>query len=202
MTVEPRKLSNQETIDLARASPLRSSDQELVDTVNAKRIKARALKPKWVDPKALERKQAWIDTIVRTDPTHAVTLIWNPEDGRLGLEQVRIDISRAHCRIDRALMKSNYNTLPVTKRTGYVGFIEHPETNTHAHFAWRVPVEHHACFEDVLKGWWDRLHPYGEAHVRAIHDAAGWASYISKDQWRTSHADDAALLLASHTISR
>lgn len=177
-------------------------ERELVDTFNAKRAKALALKPKWIDPKALERKQGWIDTIVRTEATHAVTLIWNPADGWLGLGQVQIEIARVHCRVDRALMKRGFNKLPVAQRTGYVGFIEHPETNTHAHLAWRVPVEHHARFEGFLKGWWDRLHPYGEAHVQVIHDAAGWASYISKDQWRTPRAEDASLLLASHTVSK
>lgn len=181
--------------------PMKLSDQEWIDLAEAKRAKALALRPK-AGPAALQRKQAWIDTIVGTGATHAVTLIWNPEDGRLGLEQVRIEITRAHCRTDRALTNKRFNKLPVARRTGYVGFIEHPETNTHAHLAWRVPVEHHAQFADVLKGWWDHLHPYGEAHVEVIHNAAGWASYISKCQWRAPHAGDAALLLASHTISK
>jgi len=177
-------------------------EQELVDVFNAGWIKAKALKSKWIDPKALERKQAWIDTIVRFEATHAVTLIWNPEDGRLGLQQVHIDARQVHCRIDRALMGRSFNLLSVSERSGYVGFTEHPETNTHAHLAWRVPVEHHARFEDVLKDWWDRLHPYGEATVEVIYDAAGWASYISKDQWRLPHSEDAALFLASNTADR
>lgn len=177
-------------------------EQELVETFNSMRAKALALKPKWIDPRALERRQGWIDTIVRTEATHAVTLIWNPEDGWLGLEQVQIEIARAHCRVDRALMKRDFNKLPVAQRTGYMGFIEHPETNTHAHLAWRVPVEHHARFENVLKERWGHLHPYGEATVKIIYDEAGWASYISKDQWRAPRAEDAALLLASHTISK
>lgn len=181
--------------------PLKTSDQEWIDIADAKRAKALVLRPTG-GPVARQRKQAWIDTIVRTEATHAVTLIWNPDDGWLSLEQVRVEIARAHCRIDRALMKKHFNKLPVARRTGYVGFIERPETNTHAHLAWRVPVEHHAQFADVLKGWWDHLHPYGDAHVEVIHDAAGWASYISKHQWRSPHENDAALLLASHTISQ
>lgn len=173
-----------------------------IEAADAIRATAEAMRSTWTDPKALERKQGWIDTIVRTGVTHAVTLVWNPEDGKLGLERVHIDTAKLHCRVDRALMGRCFNALPVERRSGYVGFIEHPTTNTHAHFAWRVPTEHHPRFETVLKKWWSDLHPYGDADVQVLYDAAGWASYMSKDQWRTCHADDAALLLASHTISR
>jgi len=184
-----------------RLEPLTLSDQEWIDLADAQRAKTLVLR-RTGGPAARQRKQGWIDTIVRTEATHAVTLIWNPENGWLGLEQARADIARVHCRIDRALTNKRFNKLPIARRTGYVGFIEHPETNTHAHLAWRVPVEHHAQFASVLKGWWDDLHPYGDARVDVIHDAAGWASYISKCQWRSPYAGDAALLLASHTISR
>ena len=183
-----------------RSAATTERERAWIDASNGIRAKALAIRSTWIDPTALERKQAWIDLIVRTGATHAVTLIWNPEDGKLGLGQVRIDTAKLHCRADRALMGKRFNSLPVVQRSGYVGFIEHPETNTHAHFAWRVPVEHHARFEAVLKEWWDRLHPYGDADVQVLYDAAGWASYMSKDQWRAPRAEDAALLLASHTI--
>jgi hypothetical protein len=62
--------------------------------------------------------------------------------------------------------------------------------------------EYHAVFDAILRERWDHLHPYGDADVQVLYDAAGWAAYMSKDQWRTSHANDVALLLASHTISR
>lgn len=183
-----------------RSTATTERERTWIDASNAIRATAQALRSGWIDPKALERKQAWTDTIVGTGATHAVTLIWNPEDGKLGQGQVRIDTAKLHCRVDRALMGKRFNTMPVGLRSGYVGFIEHPETNTHAHFAWRVPIKHHLRFETVLRERWDHLHPYGNADVQVLYDAAGWASYMSKDQWRTSHADDAALLLASHTI--
>ena len=173
-----------------------------IDASNAIRANALAIRSMWIDPTALERKQAWIDLIVRTGATHAVTLIWNPEDGKLNAERVHADTAIAHCRVDRALMGKRFTKLPVDKRTGYVGFIERPDANTHAHFAWRVPPEYQPRFETVFKERWDHLHPYGDINVQVLYDAAGWASYMSKDQWRMSHAEDAALLLASHTISR
>lgn len=176
-----------------------SREQEWVDTYNAMRAKALALRSGWINPEALERRRAWIDTIVRSEPTHAVTLIWNPEDGRLSPERVHADTAIAHCRVDRALLGKRFAKLPVERRTRYVGLIEHPETNTHAHFAWRVPVELHVGFEDALRGWWDRLHPYGDVDVQALYDPAGWAAYMVKDHWRTARAEDAALLLKSRT---
>ncbi|KIU30449.1 hypothetical protein SR39_21045 [Methylobacterium radiotolerans] len=176
-----------------------SREQEWIDAFDTKRAKVLALKSRWIDPAALNRRQAWIDTIVRSAPTHAVTLIWNPEDGRLTPERVRADTAIAHCRVDRALMGRGFNKLPLDRRTGYVGLIEHPETNTHAHYAWRVPAEHQAGFEDALRGWWEHLHPYGDVDVQALYEPAGWAAYMVKDQWRAPRAEDAALLLKSHT---
>lgn len=173
-----------------------------IDASNAIQTTAQAIRSMWIDPAALARQQAWIDLIVRTGATHAVTLVWNPEDGKLSAERVHADTAIAHGRLDRTLMGKRFNKRPVDERTGYVGFIEHPEANTHAHFAWRVPIKHHARFEAVFKEQWDHLHPYGDVDVQVLYDATGWAAYMSKDQWRTSHADDAALLLASHTISR
>jgi hypothetical protein len=112
-----------------------------IDASNGIRAKALAIRSMWIDPAALERKQAWIDLIVRTGATHAVTLVWNSEDGKLSAERVHADTAIVHCRLERALMGKRFNTLPVIERSGYVGFIEHPEANTHAHFAWRVPTD-------------------------------------------------------------
>lgn len=179
-------------------SPLLHTDQEWIDIANAKRAKALALR-KLAGPQDFERRQAWIDTVVRSRPTHGITLVWNPEDGKLGPEQVRADTAIMHCRVDRALMGKRFNKLSLSERTAYVGFIEHPERNTHAHFAWRVPAEHHASFEGAFRGWWDRLHPYGDVDVQVLYDPAGWAAYMVKDQWRSPRQEDAALLLKSRT---
>ncbi|WP_455976685.1 hypothetical protein [Methylorubrum populi] len=175
-------------------------DSNPVDTINSLEAKAKALRSNWLPPDALARKDAWSELIVRTAPTHAVSLVWNADHGRLTADRVQADVAKLHCRVDRKLTKK-FNKVRPEDRTGYIGFIERPDTNTHVHLAWRVPEIYHGRFDAALVHWWDRLHPYGSVDVKLIYDAPGWARYISKDQWYFADAGEAEHFLVDRAIS-
>ncbi len=116
----------------------------------------------------------------------------------IAVEQVHKDLHWLHGRVDRKLFGTRFNQLPDDQRTAFVGFIEHLNSNTHIHLAWRVPVARVEQFDAVVTEAWLAMGPAATINVQSIRDD-GWGRYIAKDQ----HGEaEAALFIASRTAAR
>lgn len=111
------------------------------------------------------------------------------------LEQVHRDLDRLHARVDRTLFGKRFNTFPEAKRTAFVGLIEHPQANLHAHLCWRVPDMRADEFAAVVSAAWRATGPSRTIDVQPIRDS-GWAHYTVKHQYGAA-LNDAALFIAS-----
>src|ERR1039458_439301 len=83
-------------------------------------------------------KQDLISFYSKMPFTHALTLSWNadvrprPASSKLGIERARRDVGALLARVDRRLLGTRFHKKPVQRTTG-VFFVEHPESNLHAH---------------------------------------------------------------------
>lgn len=110
-------------------------------------------------------------------------------------ETVQADVKRLHARVDHALYGCRYHRRPISRRTSYVGFVEHETSNIHVHLAWRVPVDRVEEFPATLRGAWSDIRPFATDYIVPVRDD-GWAKYIIKAKYNVAFGD-AALFLAS-----
>ena len=116
---------------------------------------------------------------------------------KVPLETVHSDLNRLHARIDHTLYGSRYHRRPAMRRTGYIGFIEHENSNIHVHLAWRVPEDRTNEFSKVVTKEWSTVHAIGTIVVKPVRDE-GWANYMIKVTNDVVYGD-AALFVASTT---
>ena len=62
--------------------------------------------------------------------------------------------------------------------------IEHPESNLHIHMLWRVPVESHGAFAEVIDSVWTKKNDFHSTEVKEI-ASDKFAAYCAKDQFRS-----------------
>ena len=106
------------------------------------------------------------------------------------MNTVRQKIYEVWGRVDRLLFGRRFHNSKV--RTSYRGFIEHPDSNIHAHLAWNVPDDLSSQFCELLPQKWEFLIPGGEVEIVPISDPATWGSYCVKAQsFSTEPRDDA-----------
>lgn len=150
-----------------------------------------------MSPETLERARAWKRFFSDFPATHAVTVAYNPAaDAIVSLARIRDDLDALHLYVDVKLHGRYVTGWPEERRCAFIGFVEHPETNAHAHMLWRVPAARRDEFEQVLDMIWARIHPPGSSDVKPNPDA-GWAKYACKDQWGATLDGDPALFVAS-----
>jgi hypothetical protein len=122
-----------------------------------------------------------VEFVLAQRPSHALTLAYNET---APLSRVRSDLRRLQARLDRALVGRRFNRRPGSSRTWFAAFIEHLDTNTHAHLALRAPprrAEELAQLFDVSPSPWMRIAPCGTHDLRPPHDPRGWVSYATKE---------------------
>lgn len=136
-------------------------------------------------------------------PTHALTLAFNTT---VPPRTVRAVLDDLHAHMDRALFGRRFNAKPLDRRTWFAAFVEHPDTNTHAHLLVRVTEDRHDAFEALFPGdrgaFWCRWAARGTHVLRRIFDAEGWADYSTKHlrpdgDWITSDEFVPARILAA-----
>ncbi|QDM20159.1 hypothetical protein FIU28_02545 [Tardiphaga sp. vice154] len=118
---------------------------------------------------------------------------------KVPLETVHSDLNRLHARIDHTLYGSRYHRRPAMRRTGYIGFIEHQNSNIHVHLAWHVPEDRTNEFSEVVTDEWSAIHAIGTIDVKPVRNE-GWANYMIKVANDVVYGD-AALFVASTTVA-
>lgn len=124
-----------------------------------------------------------------------------PTIRRIRLEQVHADLDRLHRNVDRKLFGTNFNELPEERRTSFIGFVEHPESNVHVHTLWRVPEGYDDDFTEKVEARWKAVNRFHSTDVQPIRDD-GAASYTCKDHVGRALEDDPALFVFSRACKR
>lgn len=114
------------------------------------------------------------------------------------LEQAHRDMDKLHRTVDRKLFGTRYSDRAEEDRSGFVGWIEHPDTNIHVHLSWRVPEIRADEFAAVITDAWMATSRFASIRVEPIRDDR-WTRYILKDQWGAALDGDAALFVASRS---
>lgn len=146
------------------------------------------------------QRQYWMLMIQDLQPTHAVTLGYNPH--RRGytvtIDQVHRDLDHLHGLVDRKLYGPRYYKRQPARRTTYIGCIEHQHSNLHVHLAWRVPQVDKLLFEVEIAKIWRSSSPSATIDIVPIYD--GWAAYITKDLGHNPD-DDQRIIVGRHARS-
>jgi hypothetical protein len=115
-------------------------------------------------------------------------------------EQVQADIDWLDYWVCRRMYGRRFAKRTGDERPSSIGLIEHPEANVHVHMLWRVPVESHGMFADVIDSVWKERNAFHSCDVKEI-TSDKWASYCVKDQFR-SKLNAEPLFVASGKGSR
>jgi hypothetical protein len=100
---------------------------------------------------------------------------------KIPCEKVHADLDHLHWRIDRKLFGSRFHKLSPERRTGFIGFIQHQETNIHVHLSWRVPDSRCDEFGERIGPLWREITPYGTTALKRIY-SKGWGSYTTRER--------------------
>lgn len=92
---------------------------------------------------------------------------------------------RFGARVSEALLRKNYGALTQHRAHG-IYFVEHEDTNTHLHGMlklphWRVTDAQIEATQVKSDRCWSKLVPAGSIMIKQMHDANGWAEYITKE---------------------
>ncbi|MCI5048728.1 MAG: hypothetical protein MRY32_00130 [Rickettsiales bacterium] len=64
--------------------------------------------------------------------------------------------------VDRQLLGKHFNKMHADKRTRFIAFFEHMDTNLHAH---ALVICHHSNFNTIAKATWAKLVTSGSLHI-------------------------------------
>lgn len=84
-------------------------------------------------------------------------------------------------RIDRALLGRKWSRLPPDQRTDGLFFIEHTDTNIHAHGLLRFPDVRTLDLKALTKEKWIKLTEAGDTDFQALYDAERCLEYCTKE---------------------
>jgi len=110
-------------------------------------------------------------------------------------DQVRHDVALLSRNVDRRLLGRLFNRQPAAMWSAYIGFIEHPDSNTHVHLAWHCHDPHGLAGAELAKQW-GKLSPYFTSVIRPLSDPVEWANYMLKDQSPAALLDSRGLILS------
>lgn len=100
------------------------------------------------------------------------------------LPKMRQAIKHVLGRVDHSLLGRNWWKQPWDCRTEGIFFIEHVESNAHAHGLLRLPKRHPDDQRDMTRLFaehWQNLAPAGSLDFQQLHDAPGCADYCTKE---------------------
>lgn len=126
-------------------------------------------------------QDAWVEFTAAFKPTFFVTLT-DPTERNLTV--MKSLLSKYCGRIDRALLGKKFEFLPAEERTDGIFFIEHVESNIHAHGLLRVPQVSEEALGALTKKQWHRVCRDGKCDVQAVYDCDGVARYCTKEMMR------------------
>lgn len=122
----------------------------------------------------------WAEVVANFAPDWAGSLTYNDSEAR-SIEGVRADIRRWMERLQHRIYGRNHHSKPALE---FIGWAEMLRANPHAHLAIRPPLGYKN--PDRILKWlapeWSRSHPARGAHFTPIDHAAGWGSYIAKEE--------------------
>jgi len=110
-------------------------------------------------------------------------------------DRIQQDVVLLSRNLDRRLLGTRFNRQPAAMWSAYIGFIEHPDSNTHVHLAWHCHDPHGLAGAELAKQW-GKLSPYFTAHVEPLSGPVGWADYMLKDQSPAALLDSRGLILS------
>ena len=106
--------------------------------------------------------------------------------------------------VDRVLLGSRFNKYKDARTEGLF-FFEHVNSNIHAHGLLRVDPRRLERFAELFpedgRGLWSSVWHAGTQFTRPAHDPAGFAHYITKEQFASS-ASETMVILSSFYSDR
>lgn len=97
-------------------------------------------------------------------------------------------------RIDRALLGRRWSQLPHSDRSDGVFFIEHTDTNIHAHGLVRFPQARTLDLDALTKEKWIRLTEAGDTDFQALYDAEHCLEYCTKEMKSSLFSSDQVIV--------
>ena len=135
-------------------------------------------------------------------PTHEVTVAYN--NHRRGVEvnlyRVKGDLEHLHGLVDCKLYGPRFYKRKSSRRTTYIGCVEHKDSNLHVHLAWRVVEDKKKIFESAIEQIWCSGPGSRTMSVKPITDLVGWASYMCKDLNQHDPDIDRMVIIGRHAI--
>lgn len=122
-------------------------------------------------------KQAMREFLASKKFTHCGTAVFNRETClNAGLKKLR----HWHALLDRALLGHRWAKAPLDKRTFFIAFPEHIDSNLHYHILIDAKVSTITCFEQLAKKIWVDSVKSGSFDIQALYDDYGAALYATK----------------------
>ena len=144
-----------------------------------------------------ELRAAYVTLCHEIEVQYFVTLSTH-QDGTIGGMRKR---ARDFCaRIDRKLLGHEWATMPASRRTDGLFFIEHVASNIHLHGLLKFPKGSREKLAIMTGLIWKKLAPSGTVDFRSIDDLHGMLDYVLKEE-RLSHYSSDQLLLARELMS-
>lgn len=117
---------------------------------------------------------------------YSITAVFNKERS---IDFLKQKVGEWHNRMDRLIVGSKHTNKPNTRRIFFVGAIEHPDTNIHAHLMLRLPdYNGHMLFKNFANAMWKDIN--GDAaniKLRRVRNQRGKVravEYMTKDMWQ------------------
>ncbi len=126
-------------------------------------------------------QQAWAEFAETFEPNFFVTLT-DPTEPHLAT--MREKLGKLCGRIDRAVLGKKFARRLPHERTDGIFFIEHVDSNIHAHGLLRVPNASFEEFDALTKMQWHRVCRDGRYDLQEVYDCAGVARYCAKEMTR------------------
>ncbi len=130
----------------------------------------------------LKQHLKWEEYITQSGFTHYVTFNFNFH-GDTSIESAISKLMLFGMMINRKLHGQNFHKKPSERRTRFVAFIEHKESNLHYHAALTTPDID--GFNEHARAIWSKLVQSGDLHIEckafSDEDVRKIAAYITKD---------------------
>lgn len=130
------------------------------------------------------------------DPSFNVAMTLN-YNGGVSLGGAGSRIGTLFRDVDRVLLGSRFNKYRGARTEG-VFFFEHVNSNIHAHGLLRVDPLRLERFNELFpedgRGLWSSVWPAGTQFTKPAHDPAGFAHYITKEQFASSAPETMVIL--------
>lgn len=100
-------------------------------------------------------------------------------------ESSRTALRDWHAFLDRKLLGPGWSKMSAGRRTSFIAFVEHPESNLHFHMM--LQTSSPQGFPHIAEGIWEKLVPAGSLDVRFLktdEDKNRAAVYATKDLWK------------------